>query len=420
MAARLPDERTVFIACQDVFKEKDALIRRPVKIKELILRSKESPVQLTQLLEIHALDDIVVVVKGLLEAQVFESTDKAEKRFPGVLVAPNGLKNLKNPKNPKNPKAQNGGAKNTAARVVAMRSRVCRQRNIVHTDRQRLLQATVQNMRATTGSNLEGNTLALKKRRLPETQEEFSSSEMCIPFGTRHQILFKVQAILEEIAYDYAKKNFPECLKQMKWECPESVELNVWAKYFLRHSDKLPRAIFFQATMSLKEMILRLQTLRHIAVHRRPTNSKDFESLITTAEVFAKLLMDDKRPGKISRVRHEVNVSIQILKRITEDLDRETGEKLREINARRAELNNCENDVIRAKAEEIKAQQDLISLHFTDVLSRLDSLSEDWSAPPEDADTFQNRINKAFSEPLEDGEILEPNKIVNNVEHTES
>lgn len=79
MALTCPDERVVYLSCRSIFKQADAQLRKPKKIREMI-QKRESMIR--PLLQEHSLDAICGVVKTLLDGQIFESTLHAKIRFP--------------------------------------------------------------------------------------------------------------------------------------------------------------------------------------------------------------------------------------------------------------------------------------------------------------------------------------------------
>ena len=83
MAQNSPDERLVYLALKNTFKGADALVRKPKKIRELIQKTPHN-VDVKDLIEQHSLDRVCDVAKLLLEKHIFESTLKAEARFPEV------------------------------------------------------------------------------------------------------------------------------------------------------------------------------------------------------------------------------------------------------------------------------------------------------------------------------------------------
>ena len=78
-----PDERLVYLALTNIFRGADAQLRRPKKIRELILKQQDN-IDVRDLIEIHNIDHVCNVAKTLLDQQIFESTLKTKIRFPEV------------------------------------------------------------------------------------------------------------------------------------------------------------------------------------------------------------------------------------------------------------------------------------------------------------------------------------------------
>src|SRR5579862_8363964 len=83
MAQNPPDERLVYLALKNIFKGADAHLRKPKKIRDLILNHQDQS-NVRDLVQEHNIDNVCNVAKGLLEQQIFESTLKAKIRFPEV------------------------------------------------------------------------------------------------------------------------------------------------------------------------------------------------------------------------------------------------------------------------------------------------------------------------------------------------
>ena len=78
-----PDERSVYLALNNIFRGADAQLRKPKKIRELILKCRHH-INVRNLIEAHNIENVCNVAKNLLEQQIFESTLKAKIRFPEV------------------------------------------------------------------------------------------------------------------------------------------------------------------------------------------------------------------------------------------------------------------------------------------------------------------------------------------------
>jgi hypothetical protein len=83
MTRNSPDERLVYLALKNTFDGAEAQVRRPRKIRELILK-RQHAADIGSLIREHCIDNVCNVAKTLLEQQIFESTLKAKIRFPEV------------------------------------------------------------------------------------------------------------------------------------------------------------------------------------------------------------------------------------------------------------------------------------------------------------------------------------------------
>lgn len=78
-----PDERVVYLALKNVFKEIHAGIRQPKAIHKLVTKHKKYT-EVADLIREHDMDTVCNVARILLTEQIFESTLKAKLRFPEV------------------------------------------------------------------------------------------------------------------------------------------------------------------------------------------------------------------------------------------------------------------------------------------------------------------------------------------------
>ena len=78
-----PDERLVYLALKNTFRGADAQLRKPKKIRELILK-RQNDIDVKDLIREHNIDNVCNVARSLLEQQIFESTLQAKIQFPEV------------------------------------------------------------------------------------------------------------------------------------------------------------------------------------------------------------------------------------------------------------------------------------------------------------------------------------------------
>lgn len=75
----------------------------------------------------------------------------------------------------------------------------------------------------------------------------------------------KVQAILEEACYAFGHKMMGDILQKEGWDCPESVELNIWARVFRCNEDKFDAEKLLELGKPFPELLDSIAQLRHTA-----------------------------------------------------------------------------------------------------------------------------------------------------------
>lgn len=78
-----PDEKVIYLALKNVFKGQNAEVRHPKAIRKVI-DNRRGRGDVAGLLKSHNIDTICDTARVLLTEKIFESTLKAEARFPEV------------------------------------------------------------------------------------------------------------------------------------------------------------------------------------------------------------------------------------------------------------------------------------------------------------------------------------------------
>jgi hypothetical protein len=111
-----------------------------------------------------------------------------------------------------------------------------------------------------------------------------------LPLDTQHLLLVKVQAILEEACYAFGHKMMGDILQKEGWDCPESVELNIWAWVFRCNEDKFDADKLVELGKPFPELLDSIAQLRHTAVHRVRVSANKVQQFVTEAESLATVL----------------------------------------------------------------------------------------------------------------------------------
>ncbi|KAI0551077.1 hypothetical protein F4679DRAFT_540228 [Xylaria curta] len=332
-----PDERVVYLALKNVFKGKNAEVRRLTAVRRLITQNQKDS-DVSNLINGHNIDIVCQIARSLLTEEIFESTLKAKIRFPEVFdVSP----------------AQS--AERAASEAEAAINEANAIKGVAHAyseDVQFDIPPPPPPDIAETES-----VDTFRDPKLPTVNSARvvpSLFPVYLPLRTQHRILTNVQSILEDICFDYAERAMPEILKKNKWDCPEAAELNLWsAEFLLRQNDFSDRVE--DVRKPLTSLLRSIADIRHTAVHRICISAKGLEQFLLNAESFAVLLDDTTRLRSLTELRRNIQQSIEELERNKHVLSSKLKETLKRIAAQRAELDRIEemaiSDMLREDGE---------------------------------------------------------------------
>lgn len=174
----------------------------------------------------------------------------------------------------------------------------------------------------------------------------------------------KVQAILEDACYAFGYKMMADLVQKEGWDCPESVELNIWAGVFRHNEDKFDTEKLLDLGMPFPELLDSIAQLRHTAVHRVRVSANKVHQFIIEAESLANILHNNTCAQTLSRLRREAKQVIDELGRNKDLLESMLQEKLQEIDARRRELDSLECKAVEDMLREDKEYQTLASANL--------------------------------------------------------
>lgn len=153
-------------------------------------------------------------------------------------------------------------------------------------------------------------------------------------------------------------------LDEEGWDCPESVELNTWAKVLRKHQDKLSTDRMSYLGKPFPEVLDSVSHLRHTAVHRLRVSARKIETFMVDSESLARALEDDIRADVISQLRRETQSAIDELKRNKDLLESTLAETLQKFDAKRAELESLERAAVEDMLKEDKEYQSITSANL--------------------------------------------------------
>ena len=204
--------------------------------------------------------------------------------------------------------------------------------------------------------------IATATRAFIEDKAPPSLYPLYIPYKTQFQLLTRVQRLLEECCYAFTLQWMPDLLEQRQWDCSEAIELQKWTFAALKRTGKLPSHCFASqgedSTMSLADVFLKVNKLRHSAVHRIRTTAKGISEMIQTATRFARALGDLHCEQQLDEMQVELEGKIRALELNKNFLENRLEKELQDIEMQRRALDEQEKAAV---ATMVKEDSDYVS-----------------------------------------------------------
>ena len=93
--------------------------------------------------------------------------------------------------------------------------------------------------------------------------------------------MVKVQAVLEEACYTFGQLTIRDVLHREGCDCPESTELNLWARIFLSNQDKFATVKIDAHGKPFAELLESITALRHTAVEDMLKDDQEYQSVVS-------------------------------------------------------------------------------------------------------------------------------------------
>ena len=127
----------------------------------------------------------------------------------------------------------------------------------------------------------------------------------------------------------------------------ESLELTRWSKILCKHYKGLPSSATTEMLgVSLRDVILTTDQIRHSAVHRRSVDLPELTRMLESAALFTAILKLGLRSRKIEAIGRESQSKMNELRRVQEDLEIRVARELATITRRRALLDSVEDKAL--------------------------------------------------------------------------
>ena len=168
-----------------------------------------------------------------------------------------------------------------------------------------------------------------------------------LPFKTQHRTLVLVQSLLEECCLGFGNTWVPDLMEAQKWYEAESIELNEWNNRFPKYAESLPpSAMKSIAGKTTAEILFGTSIIRHSAVHRLRTSAAGTLNMLGAAITFAEALNDSKRAERVTKIKRQLEASVEEIVQHQNLLERKLTHQLEDIARRRAELDELEKSSI--------------------------------------------------------------------------
>jgi hypothetical protein len=161
----------------------------------------------------------------------------------------------------------------------------------------------------------------------------------------------KVQDVLEEACFDFARRAMEDILVRRGWDCPQAAELNLWMAEFLQCTGKFGDKEGL-VEKQLEKLFRSVADIRHAAVHRITVSARGMEQFFQDAESLVTLLGDDERLNCLSELRRNLQFTIEELERNKHILSSNLIDTLKRIAVQRAELDRQEVAAINEMVKE--------------------------------------------------------------------
>lgn len=353
----MDNQKRVFLAYRAVFDGNKAQIRKPKVIAKVVSQHLQ-PQQ--NLLKSLGETQVIAILKSLLERGIFASEHEARNAFPDLYITSS---------------AQD--AQHTASEADAAKSEAEVLEDIASLDDDNDEGDELEDVGGRESPELVARQLSVtsyktSRRRLtftatmPQTTinalKTPSLYPLYIPYKTQHQLLTKIQRLLEECCYEFTSRWMPDLIKQRQWDCPEAIELNKWTRIVVKRVGKLPSHCFGNwggQTAMLTNILISINKLRHSAVHRLRTTAKSISEMIRSATRFATALGDLTCQEQLDELHGELEAKIRALELNKNFLETRLEQEMENIAEQRRQLDEKEKEVV---ATMLRDDKDYISL----------------------------------------------------------
>ncbi|KAK8127237.1 hypothetical protein PG984_008345 [Apiospora sp. TS-2023a] len=338
---RHEDERVVYLALKDVFKDSLANTRKIKAIRTVFNIYGQKP-HVAELFRRYDEKTVYDTVHRLLIDGVFASAEKARARFHGVPkpspVLPEGHSAAEvNPV----PDGRNVLSGNEAFDENLDALKASKTRNSIHASR--------------TGTQL---------------------FPVRLPFPSQHKLMMHLQQLLEHACYGFATQCLPKDLQPQGCEFPEEIELNHWVDMLPKRSEVLQAK---PGEKPLDRLCSSVANIRHNAVHRRHLTAAEVEIFFRDAEEFTERLGDTAATQTIALIRCEIQGTVEEIEENAQTVSSQLSMTMELIYAEREALRKREDEALSKMEQEHSKYQAIAARSLDAIIPRLEARPTDAS-----------------------------------------
>ncbi|EMD86638.1 hypothetical protein COCC4DRAFT_143796 [Bipolaris maydis ATCC 48331] len=290
--------RQVFLKYRELFTGKN--VRKRKAIRKILL--KNLPELEASAGDAH-INNIISILKSLLEDGVFQSEEIASKHFPDLIIGP-----------PSEIAAGNISKKRKASPTRSIN--VKRMVQIEAIDK-----SSPEVTAGISTTNSSGNRPSYVTPR-----------PSAFPYNVQHYILSLSQQILEEACFRFVKRWLPSLLEKCGWVCAAAVELTKWVRVIKKHLDILPSGCMnTEQQKRFKETLPCINRLRHTAVHRLHLTSVQLLKQVHSAHILAEVLQDSECRNKLQTIHFRMDMCVKNMDHDMEAMEQEAERRARQL-----------------------------------------------------------------------------------------
>ena len=202
------------------------------------------------------------------------------------------------------------------------------------------------------------------KNKVPEEISQYATMpvpetyDLYLPYRVQHKLLTYLQASLETVCFGYLKREHSHTLEGSdslrEVECPENLELPQYVNIFREHVEFDSQALNKYLDKPVKYLYNSLVWLRHYTVHRRQANIGYLYVWVNDARSLAKLVGYSKAAEQFETTQLKLERLLAGLKRRRVKYENKLLAKVKELAAKRAELDRLEKEAMETYVKDVK------------------------------------------------------------------